>query len=214
MMLGKMNKTLQLLRIASLILADDRTITPEVAKEMFLQYKKEHPGTDFINEYDWAESQGLVIQDIDKSEQKKEISTEILDKLEQEFYDAPYWDVDGIGEVPDQKRIDYLGFVKRMSPKEFRRLVPPGSMSDSGREFAKKVNNEGAKLAPPFLEVNWNNKDKSWEVWNHEGRSRSDAAYILDDIRPIPVHIFPVKGIRNRDLTEEMLEAPFVPQEY
>ena len=35
-----MSKLLQILRIASLILADDRIITPEVAKEMFLQYKK------------------------------------------------------------------------------------------------------------------------------------------------------------------------------
>ena len=86
-----MNKTLQLLRIASLILADDRTITPEVAKEMFLQYKKEHPGTDFINEYNWAESQGLVIQDVDtKTTQIDDVASDTADKVQVELLDKQY----------------------------------------------------------------------------------------------------------------------------
>ena len=81
-----MNKTLQLLRIAGMLLADNRIISPEVAKKMFLQYKKEHPGTEFINEYQLAESQGYVIQDIEtKTTQKDDVISDATDKIQEEL---------------------------------------------------------------------------------------------------------------------------------
>ena len=87
-----MNKSLQLLRIASLILADDRIITPEVAKDMFLQYKKEHPNTEFRNEYDLAESQGYIIRDIDKKPQVEDIASDTVNKVQKELLDKQYFD--------------------------------------------------------------------------------------------------------------------------
>ena len=124
-----MSKILQLLRIASLILADDRIITPEVAKEMFLQYKKEHPGTEFINEYDLAESQGYVIRDIDKTTQVDDVALDTADKVQKELLDKQYFDaiknndMDTVQKIVDEaaEKVGYATIAfKGMLTKDWR----------------------------------------------------------------------------------------------
>ena len=117
------------------------------------------------------------------------------------------WDVvNGIGAVPWNQEVEYRGFVKQMTPVEFRALVPSGSWGNKGEEFADLIR-QGKSFAPPFLEVEW--EGDHWQVIDHEGRSRSDASRKLEGPNfPMPVHIFP-RGLRARDLTDEMRNAPF-----
>ena len=61
--------------------------------------------------------------------------------------------------------------------------------------------------------VDWINNLKAWKVVDHEGRSRSDAAEILAPNKPMPVHIFPTKGMRARDLKPKMINARFIAQD-
>lgn len=127
--------------------------------------------------------------------------------------DLPIWDsVNGIGAVPHNQEIDYRGFVKMMTPSEFRALVPSGSWSNSGESMATDAKNKGIAFGPPFLLVRWNESKKVWKVIDHEGRSRSDASEILAPGKPMPVHILPLDGLRARDITEEMKSAPFIKQ--
>jgi hypothetical protein len=122
------------------------------------------------------------------------------------------WDAkNGYGETPNQKDIDYFGFIKKMTPQEFRSLVNPGNSSPGTVAKAKKWIEAGEGISPPFLKVTWNEKSKQWQVDDHEGRSRTDAAMAAGETS-MPVHIFPSGWMRARHITPEMKSAPFVPQ--
>jgi len=121
------------------------------------------------------------------------------------------WDSTGVGGTPNQADIDYFGFVKTMSPADFRSLVPEGNFDEKTIPFIKNQIAEGNAIAPPFLSAIWNERSKVWEVSDHEGRSRTDAASELG-AAAIPVHILPKGSLRARSITEEMRAAPFVPQ--
>lgn len=123
------------------------------------------------------------------------------------------WDPrDGIGSVPMNQEVAYRGFVKGMYPEQFRRLVPAGVSGRDTKEFIKKALVEGKALGQPFLTVAWKEDEKAWQVLDHEGRSRSDAIHEVFPNDRMPVHIFP-QGLRARDLTKEMLTAPFLKQQ-
>lgn len=121
------------------------------------------------------------------------------------------WDVSGIGGVPNQQSVDYFGFTKQMTPAEFRALVPPGNENSATKEFILQAIPKGDPIAPPFLIVGWVHESKSWQVFDHEGRSRSDAARQVAPSATMPVSIFP-SGMRARNLTPEMIDAPFIAQ--
>jgi hypothetical protein len=125
----------------------------------------------------------------------------------------PTWDpVNGIGAVPDNQEIGYKGFVKEMTPDEFRRLVPYGT-SNNSKKFLIDAAKNGKPFGPPFLIVLWDEKQKAWDVIDHEGRSRSDVAKMFSPDKKMPVHILPMRGLRARDLTPDMINAPFIPQQ-
>jgi len=117
---------------------------------------------------------------------------------------------DGIGAVPFQQNINYYGFTKMMTPKYFRSLVPKGVSGKDTFDRLSSIKGE-VVLAPPFLQARWNDENKVWQVIDHEGRSRTDFC-IANGVDLIPVDIFPRDGMRSRDITDEMKEAPFIPQ--
>lgn len=118
------------------------------------------------------------------------------------------WNRRGIGGVPKQIDLDYFGFTKEMTASEFQRLVPPGVSRLSTATDLRPKAEAGEAIAPPFLIVDWDAENKMWIVLNHEGRSRSRLVCGHDKL---PVDIFP-RHIRARDLTPEMIAAPFIPQ--
>jgi hypothetical protein len=122
------------------------------------------------------------------------------------------FDADGHGGTPNQVDIDYFGFVLPMKISKFRKLVPSGAWNPKTKDFILKAIDNGEKIAPPFLVVKWDDNNKVWNVLDHEGRSRSDAvAQKYGDIE-IPIHILP-NGMRARNITTEMRNAPFTPQQ-
>jgi hypothetical protein len=122
------------------------------------------------------------------------------------------WDVKGIGSVPNQVDLSYRGFEMPMLPSDFRKMVPEGVSGAETKGFIKEQVAAGEAIAPPFLEAEWDKKRKVWVVdpEEHEGRSRTDAAAEINPNSPMPVSIFPKKGMRARSITEEMRTAPIV----
>jgi hypothetical protein len=121
------------------------------------------------------------------------------------------WDVNGIGSTPSQADINYFGFTKVMTPAEFRSLVPAGNFDSATIEFTKQSVAGGEKIAPPFVTANWNEDAGWWEVFDHEGRSRTDAATELGATQ-LPVNMIPRGWHRARHITQEMRDAPIIPQ--
>lgn len=118
----------------------------------------------------------------------------------------------GIGAVPFNADIDYFGFSKTMTASEFLKLAAKTDLSKKTVKGLAEQLAAGKKFGNPFLNVEWNPSTKTFQVIGHEGRHRSQA--LLEQFGPdaeMPVHIFPA-GMRARNLTPEMLEAPFLPE--
>lgn len=123
------------------------------------------------------------------------------------------WDRNSkIGGVPDQSNLDYMGFERYMTGREFRNLVPPGVWNEKTKQFAMDRMLSGGDIAPPFLLVEWDKERGVWVVQNHEGRSRVDAAIELGADENIPVSMLPRNEMRARHVTDEMRKAPIVGQ--
>ena len=137
------------------------------------------------------------------------VSQEIRNNLEEAVTFGP----NGIGAVPLNRDVNYFGFVREMTPQEFRALVPPGVSGSKSAAYIAQAIAKDEPLGNPWLQVKWLPDEKAWQVTNHEGRSRSDAIRAVDPTFKIPVHIFPV-GLRARHLTPEMRVAPLLPQVY
>lgn len=120
--------------------------------------------------------------------------------------------VKGIGAVPDNQNVNYKGFIKNMTPSQFLSLAAPIIGEPISAKGIEEAIRNGKSVANPFLEVDWDYKNKLWRVYSHEGRNRAIAIQKINPNTVIPVHIFPSKGMRARDITEEMKMCPFVPQ--
>lgn len=118
--------------------------------------------------------------------------------------------VNGIGEVPWNRNVSYRGFIKYFTPDEFLSLVLPlhPHNKDNISSYVDRIRKEG--MASPFLEVSWDRQSKQWKIWSHEGRHRMLAAKEINPNQKIEVHIFPDGGMRARDITDEMKNAPMV----
>ena len=122
------------------------------------------------------------------------------------------WDKkSGIGNTPNQQDIDYFGFERNMNRSEFRKYVPEGVWDADTRQYLIDEIGKGRTVAPPFLKAIWDKDKKAWIVDDHEGRSRAD---LYDEDHPdvdIPISIIPI-GLRARDITDEMRNAPIIGQ--
>lgn len=127
--------------------------------------------------------------------------------------------VDGIGAMGVNRDIDYFGFKKKMNIRTFEWLVPNRPGGEDSIDGIYNLIDKGEKIAPPTLFVKWLKTYDAWLVTGHEGRGRIQAIcrLILEhrllfiNNRNISVHIIPI-GMRNRDLTDNMLNAKFISQ--
>ena len=121
---------------------------------------------------------------------------------------------DGIGQVPFNQNINYMGFVVYMTAGEFLILNPRRELStDKLTEFM--LAQDELRIGPPWLNIRWNEETGQWRITGHEGRGRME---VLNEYMPdmkIPVHVFP-RGVHNGQLwamrahditTDEMLFA-------
>lgn len=117
---------------------------------------------------------------------------------------------DGIGSTSYNQDINYFGFEREMVPDEFLRLsLPLESYSRPIEKYVDAIKSKG--MASPFFMVRWLPNIKYWQITGHEGRHRMTAVknFFGRDVK-IPVHIFPTGGLRRRDLTPEMINAPLI----
>jgi len=122
---------------------------------------------------------------------------------------------EGAGAVPYNKNIDYMGMVRHMPVSEFLDMAYPlHSPDQESLDFLKDHLRKGRSFGQPFLNADWNEDQKQWDVKGHEGRHRSKAiSELYGPHTQIPVHVFPY-GMRARDITDEMRNAPFVSEQH
>jgi hypothetical protein len=112
---------------------------------------------------------------------------------------------DGIGQIPWNQNVNYMGFVVYMTPAEFLALNPRREFStDKLTEFM--LSQDELRIGPPWLQIRWDKEAVRWVVKGHEGRGRMEVLNEYIPNEKIPVHVFP-RGMRARDVTDEMLFA-------
>ncbi len=69
----------------------------------------------------------------------------------------------GIGAVPDNQNVHYMGHIVMMTPKEFLNLNPVRT-SDHSITYLHHAIADGQAIGPPFISARYSPEDKSWEV--------------------------------------------------
>ena len=117
----------------------------------------------------------------------------------------------GIGNTPNGAAVGHFGFETTMSPTDFLALAAKGGdLETASAAGIETVIRGGKSIAPPILAADWDPVDKVWKVTSHEGRNRSIAIQNIDPAAKMPVQIMPNKGLRARDVTDEMKAAPII----
>ena len=116
----------------------------------------------------------------------------------------------GLGNVPNNMDIDYLGLRVKMIPSIFLKLAAPLGTPISVDYIETHLEN-GGKLGAPFLTIKfpaeWEDNDFSEfaKITGHEGRNRMIAVKNVYGDNPIETHLFFSHGVRNRHLTPNII---------
>lgn len=114
----------------------------------------------------------------------------------------------GLGSVPNNQNVWYVGFVATMKPSTFLSLAldDEGHQEPTSVELEKLVK-EGYAVGIPFLSISFDpDGNELPRIRGHEGRGRMRMIRrILGDV-PVPVHFFLNDGLRSRDLDREMTD--------
>jgi hypothetical protein len=120
----------------------------------------------------------------------------------------------GIGEVPDNRNVDYLGLRVKMKPSVFLKLASPLSREQARSvDYIKQQLDQGQGIASPWLvidiPVEWDNGslEKPARVTAHEGRNRMYAVLEKEGDVPVETHLFFAGGLRARHIKPEWIEA-------
>lgn len=121
---------------------------------------------------------------------------------------------DGLGAVPYNMEVDYMGLRVKMKPYVFLNLAAPlRKDQQQSVEYIKKYLKNGEKIGSPFLQIQipyeWENGDfeNYAKVISHEGRNRMIAIKELyGRSRFVETHLFFSGEIRNRHLTPYIIE--------
>lgn len=139
---------------------------------------------------------------------KKESQTQESGAKEKIKYDPK----DGIGATPDNQEINYKGYVREITPDQFLKSAQAIESYPSLEVIKKKILN-GEAVGNPTLYVKWNGGKGVWKTVMHEGRNRSAAIKSINPDEKMPVHIIPRGGMRAKDITPEMKNAPIISEE-
>jgi pyrimidine deaminase RibD-like protein len=112
--------------------------------------------------------------------------------------------VNGLGSVPWNQEVDYMGLKVLMKPSTFLQLSLPLNMGDEDRKTIAHLEKEKDTrgFGAPFLQVD---VDREFpRITGHDGRHRMLAIKDTEGDHPVEVHIFP-RGMRNKDITPEVV---------
>ena len=121
------------------------------------------------------------------------------------------WKNNGLGGNPLQEGLEYLGYTIYLYPLEFLSLASRTDQYESSHRLSTFML-RGEAFAPPWLAVEWEEKENMWKVINHKGRNRSLAAHDVDSESLMPVHIFPI-NVNLGQVTKIMKKAEIVARE-
>jgi hypothetical protein len=188
--------------------AMDQQVTPEEVRDHFLPEYIMDKVLDYIHSLGQLDSDDFLTESLDPN---KEI------KVGKVIFDSEK----GLGQVPWNQNVNYIGFVIWMKPIDFLRLNPERpANSESVKKLRDHIlSQEEIRLGPPFIQASWDGEedgsDGDWIVTGHEGRGRMIA---LLDIQPdveVPVHVFPrdkrLGEMRARHVEKPMLFKIFRP---
>ena len=111
----------------------------------------------------------------------------------------------GLGAVPNNQEIQYLGMVVMMRPSTFLSLSERVVIPKSSVDYLAEALRSRRAIASPFLKIDIPNDPMGVpEVVGHEGRHRSLAIMEVAGDVPVPVHLFP-RSLRARHLKDELV---------
>lgn len=121
--------------------------------------------------------------------------------------------VKGLGEVPDNQNVDYLGLRVQMRPSVFLRLAHslPREQAQSA-DYIQKHLEQGGSIASPWLVISvppeWETGDLEMpaRVVGHEGRNRMYAVMETEGDAPVETHLFFSGGVRHRHITPQWIK--------
>lgn len=115
----------------------------------------------------------------------------------------------GIGQVPFNENIKYMGFAVLMTPSQFLRLAEARDFGKgSGLVGIKEALSSGKPMGSPFLDLLIDDSDGDTTlVRQHEGRTRMKAVQEIWGEIPVLVHMFPASGLRARHLSLDIISA-------
>jgi hypothetical protein len=127
----------------------------------------------------------------------------------------------GLGNVPLNSNVDYMGFTAFMSPKTFLELAAPADRKEDAEKIEKLIRDH-APLGTPFLLADFNDEEYEqgeplrFKIVGHEGRGRMNAVAAVNGMDSmVPVNVFP-RGIRARNLSEkffhDLKQTGIIPQ--
>lgn len=121
---------------------------------------------------------------------------------------------EGLGAVPYNQEVGYMGLKVAMRPSMFLKLALPLNSHDP--EEMKTINYiqqhiDEPGVGAPFMNIeipeDWENNDfkRPTRVVGHDGRHRMYAILNHQGDDPVEVHLFP-RYMRRRDITDEMIK--------
>lgn len=125
---------------------------------------------------------------------------------------------DGMGAVPDNRNVEYKGFVAMLKPADFLRLAANhnGQREQSAADLKQMIEG-GYPIGAPFIDISLSDIEEGGfaVVLGHEGRARMlailslarDGKLGLTSSSEIPVHFFLRDGLRSRHITDEMINS-------
>lgn len=107
--------------------------------------------------------------------------------------------VNGIGSVPYNQNVNYMGFTAMMKPSKFLELAADlDEPKQKSIDYIRKSIGEGKAVGSPFLQLDF----KNGKVKGHDGRHRMMVIQEVNGDQPVPVHFFGTGEQRARLLDE------------
>lgn len=130
-------------------------------------------------------------------------------KLHDIFEDSPVIDQQqGLGAVPNNQDIGYLGLEGYVKPSDFLKLAQHLSKNTKEEQIVDKISEymrDGGAIASPYLYVDISTPP--YRIVSHDGRHRMMAVQEVYGDSPILCHLFFNKGIKRKDIDQKTVHA-------
>ena len=122
--------------------------------------------------------------------------------------DITFSATNGLGSVPNNANVWYMGFVVFMKPSTFLSLaLDDEGAQESTSQALEALVREGYAVGIPFMDIKFDPQGVTLpRIMGHEGRGRMRMIRRVLGDTPIPVHMMLRDGLRARDVTRDMAD--------